>query len=57
MVTKKSKPTQKNVKLGKLNFKKETVKDLSPKEAKKIKGGGSGTSVVATCPAVRCQIQ
>jgi hypothetical protein len=45
MVTK-SKSEKKQVKIGKLN--KETVKDLTPKEAKKIKGGASMKPTAAT---------
>lgn len=40
MVTK-SKPTQKQVKVGKLKLNKETVKDLTANDAKKVKGGAA----------------
>lgn len=38
------KENKSRVKVGKLKLNKETVKDLSNKEAKQIKGGGPGTN-------------
>ena len=61
MVTKKkttSKATKKSrVKVGKLKVNKETVKDLTDKESKQVKGGKGGRcapSLVTTCPGVAC---
>ena len=47
MVTKSSK--QAKVKIGKLKLKKETVKNLTAAERKRVKGG---RNVTDTCPSV-----
>ena len=46
MVTK-LKPTQKQVKVGKLKLNKETVKDLTANDAKKVKGGAGAAAHLA----------
>jgi hypothetical protein len=38
------------VKVGKLKLNKETVKDLTGREADKIRGGGSVLGMTGTCP-------
>lgn len=50
MVTK-SKSAKKPVKVGKLKLNKETVKDLTAKDAKKVKGGAGlvGKSHIKIC--------
>lgn len=64
MVAKKkttSKATKKSrVKVGKLKVNKETVKNLSDKESKQVKGGVGARkpcapSLVTTCPGVLCE--
>jgi hypothetical protein len=64
MVTKKkttTKATKKSrVKVGKLKVNKETVKDLTGDESKKVKGGVGARkpcapSLVTTCPGALCE--
>ena len=47
MVTKRKSTAEKEkrgrVKVGKLNLSKETIKDLSPKEKSRVKGGAANT--------------
>jgi hypothetical protein len=50
MVTKSSKKGK--VKVGKLRLNKETVKDLTAAERKRVKGGRKGRDVTDTCPSV-----
>jgi hypothetical protein len=54
MVTKKKNAAREKVKIGKLKINKETVKNLTSKEVKKIKGGagdlrGSTRPGIQTC--------
>lgn len=64
MVTKKKnvgQNTAKNrrVKVGKLKVKKETLKNLDPKDGQKIKGGGKPISdrcITRICPTFACDI-
>lgn len=52
MVTKR-KAAKKQVKVGKLKLNKETLKDLTVEDAKKVKGGAAGTILPwksAKCP-------
>ena len=55
MVTKR-KTAKKQVKVGKLKLNKETLKDLSSKDAKKVKGGAAiGKWKTQDCPSDDCR--
>jgi hypothetical protein len=59
MVTKKESASEKEkkgrVQLGKLSVSRETIKDLSPKEKNRIKGGAANVEVKITYTVVVCK--